>query len=389
MEFIQDKEKLTLLCEGKLTSANAEQFQKEIEDLVEGTETEKIIFDFDKVNYISSSGLRVIMIVAKRGFSVQIINACPEVYDVLDITGLTSIWSVSRKMRVLSIEDCELIGSGFFSQVYRVSDDSIVKVFIRDTSLEKINQERELAQNAFLLGIPAAITFDIVRVDEKYGLLFEAINGGTLTQKILSDMEHLDQHITRYAKLLNTINTTKAASGNIPLASKIVVEKLEVIRPYLQEAEYQKMSDMLSVIEDTKTYVHTDCHTGNIMLQNDELIIIDMDTLCAGNPIFELAALYATYIVFEECYPGNNLEFLKLDTVVTDRLFYDTLKYYFENLSEQKLAENIKKIRLCGYFNMLYWNRVNKPEDQHMFDICYGRFQDCLKEVDDLKLQFS
>ena len=387
MEYIRNNENITLLCEGALTNANAGDIQQAIYSLIEDPEIKNVIFDFNKVSYISSSGLRIIMSVTKRGFTVQIINACSDVYEVLDITGFTSLLPVSRKMRALSIDDCKLIGTGFFSKVYRVDADSIVKVYIRNTQLDMINRERELARNAFLLGIPAAITFDIVDIDGKYGLLFESINGGTLTQKILSDIEHLDQYIIQYANLLKTINTTQSVSDNIPRVSNIINNKLEVIKPYLEDAEYQKLSSMLTSIEDTNTFVHADCHTGNIMLQNDELIIIDMDTLCTGNPIFELAALYVTYIIFEECSKGNNLAFLKLDVSITSKLFYDTLKHYFAGISEQSFYENVKKIQVCGYFNMLYWNRMNKPENQHMFDTCLRRLIECLSEVDDLNLE--
>ena len=387
MEYIRNNENITLLCEGALTNVNADKLQQEISSLIEAPETKNVIFDFNNVSYISSSGLRIIMAVAQRGFAVQIINACSEVYEVLDITGFITLFPVSRKMRTLSIDGCKLIGSGFFSEVYRVNADSIVKVYIRNTSLDMINRERELARNTFLLGIPAAITFDIVDIDGKYGLLFESINGGTLTQKILSDLEHLDQYIIQYANLLKTINTTKSVSDNVPPASNINKDKLEVVKPYLKDAEYQKLSSMLAGIEDTHTFIHADCHTGNIMLQNGELIIIDMDTLCTGNPIFELASLYATYIVFEECTKGNNLEFLKLDVPITNRLFYDTLKHYFGEISEPSFSENIKKIQVCGYFHMLYWNRINKPENQHMFDTCLRRLIECLSEVDALNLK--
>lgn len=387
MNYIRENNQLTILCEGALESTTFIQFQQDIAELIAENKPKKVIFDLLKVSYISSSGLRAFLAVGKQGIHVEIVNAAGEVYDILDVTGFTSLFPVSRKMRTISIDGAELIGSGFFSRVYRISEDSIIKVFIRDTSLENIKRERELARNAFLLGIPAAITFDIVDVKGKYGLLFESINGGTFTQKILSDMEHLDQHIVNYAQLLKIINTTKAASGGIPSAAEIAAGKLETIRPYLTEAEYQKLAAMLDGIEDTHTYVHADCHTGNIMLQNDELMIIDLDTLCVGNPIFELSSLYATYVIFEECYPGNNQQFLKLSKEVSDRIFGGILRHYFGYLSEQELDENLKKIRVCGYFHMVFWNRVNKPEDLHMFETCRSRLQECLREVNDLKLQ--
>lgn len=354
--------------------------------MIEAANPKKVIFDLMKVNDISGSVLRAFLAVRDQGLPVEIINAAGAVYETLVITGFTSLFPVSRKIRAISVGDAQVIGSGYFSRAYQLAEDSIVKVFTRNTSLEDIKRERELAKNAFLMGIPAAITFDIVDVGGKYGLLFEAINGSTYTQKILSDPEHLEQYITRYAQLLRSINTTKVSSDDFPSAAEIAAGKLETIRPYLSETEYRVLASMLDSIEDTHTYVHADCHTGNIMLQNDELMIIDMETSCVGNPIFEWSSLYAVYTVYEECYPGRTLQFLKLSKEVAEQVFYGTLRYYFRHLSQQELADNLKKIQLCGYFHMMYWNKVNEPEDQHMFEVCYRRLRECLREVDDLKL---
>lgn len=386
MDFIRKNNQITILCEGSLTGTAAAQFHQDIAALMGANNPQKVIFDLLNVKAVSASGLRAFLAVSNQGIPVEIVNASGEVYETLDITGLTSLFPVSRKIRSVSIDDAQLIGSGFFSQGYRLSADSIVKVFTRNTSLENIRQERELAKSAFLLGIPAAITFDIVAVDGKYGLVFESINGDSYTQKILSDPEHLEQYIVRYAQLLRNINATKVPSGVLPRAAEIAAMKLETIRPYLSQAEYQALASMLDGIADTGTYVHADCHTGNIMLQNDELMIIDMETSCVGNPIFELSSLYAVYTVYEECYPGRTLQFLKLSKEVAEQVFYGTLRHYFCHLSQQELTDNLKKIQLCGYFHMMFWNRMYEPEDQHMFSVCYRRFQECLREVDNLRL---
>lgn len=114
MDSILNNEQLTIVCEGAINSSNAMEFQHEIADRIAAANPQKVIFDLEKVSYISSAGLRAFLIIAKQVPAVEIVNTCAEVYEIFDITGFTSLFPVSRKMRKISIENAELIGSGFF-----------------------------------------------------------------------------------------------------------------------------------------------------------------------------------------------------------------------------------------------------------------------------------
>ncbi len=57
---------------------------------------ESIVFDFSELDYISSAGLRVLMIALKRlgGSGVSIEHASDEVREVLDVTGFSSLFDM-------------------------------------------------------------------------------------------------------------------------------------------------------------------------------------------------------------------------------------------------------------------------------------------------------
>ena len=44
--------------------------------------------------------------------------------------------------------------------------------------------------------------------------------------------------------------------------------------------------------------LHGDYHIKNVMMQDGEVLLIDMDTLCQGHPVFELASMYNAYVGF-------------------------------------------------------------------------------------------
>ena len=177
MEIITQKENNTLkiFLMGKLDATNAPSLELKIENEKSGVN--KIIFDVNALEYVSSAGLRVILKAKRDIDDTSVINASAEVYDIFEMTGFSEMMSVTKKYRELSVDNCEVIGQGYCGTVYRISKDTIVKVYKSVMTLEDINRERELARKAFVLGIPTAIPFDVVKVGDLYGSVFAKIGG--------------------------------------------------------------------------------------------------------------------------------------------------------------------------------------------------------------------
>ena len=88
----------TIAVEGRLNTTTANEFGNEVKNLI-GT-VENLVFDFDKVEYISSTGLRVLLFAQKemnkRG-TMKIINVSEEVYEVMKDVGFTGISEIYMK----------------------------------------------------------------------------------------------------------------------------------------------------------------------------------------------------------------------------------------------------------------------------------------------------
>ena len=87
--------KVTIFLDGRLDTSTSPDLEKEIKDKLDGVS--ELIFDFDKLQYISSSGLRVLLVAQKtmlKQGEMRIINVSEEVRDILDITGFSDIMNV-------------------------------------------------------------------------------------------------------------------------------------------------------------------------------------------------------------------------------------------------------------------------------------------------------
>ena len=382
MKYNLKNEILTLYLEGDLNSSNSEDVGEEIEEIASNKEFNKIVFDLENLRYISSAGLRTILRVKQQHDDVSLINASLEVYDVFQMTGFTSIMNVQKALKKIDVSNADVIGEGFFSTVYRFNKDTIVKVFNRTSDTEQIERELRLAKEAFVLGIPTAISFDIVKVGDKLGVCFEMLDCMSLKTALLTDKANYETYLKKYAELLKKINTTECFNPAIPNIKEQYYKKLDKIESYLDEAHFAKAKRLIDSIPERKTFVHGDCHFKNIMVQHDELLLIDMDTLSVGHPIFELAAIYAPYCAFNEDDPTNSEKFFGISREEASKLYNDVLNLYFGK--DDPIIKD--KIRIVSYIHMVWWNRINEPENNVRLEGCKKRLIELLDKYNDLDI---
>lgn len=90
---------LTLSFDGWLDTATAPEVDAYINEPEEGIDL--LVFDFDKLEYISSAGLRKIATASKNfkaaGAGFKIINAGTTVMSVLKMTGFTKKYTIEAK----------------------------------------------------------------------------------------------------------------------------------------------------------------------------------------------------------------------------------------------------------------------------------------------------
>ena len=382
MRFELKEKTLTLYLEGELNSYNADNIEKEIDNILKEQTFDKLVLDFSRISYISSAGLRIVLKLKQKYNKVSIVETSLEVYDIFQMTGFTNIMDIKKGLKRVYISGAEVVGTGYYSTVYRVDKDTIIKVFNRVSDPAQIERELTLAKEAFVLGIPTAISFDIVRVDDKLGVRFEMLDCESLKNMVIKYPDRMHEFLDKYAHLLKQMNTTECNSPIVPDMKQAYLTKLEKIEEFLPKDVYAKLVKMFKAIPERKTLIHGDCHFKNIMVQKDELLLIDMDTLSVGYPIFELAALYAPYVAFNEDDPGNSLRFFGIKDEDGARLYDALINLYFGK--DDPVIKD--KIKIVGYVHMIRWNRNNEPENTKRLEGCKERLLKLLEKYDDLDI---
>ena len=87
---------LTLFFEGEVNSYNAEDVEKEIDDIVKRNSFKTIVIDMEKLNYISSAGLRIIVRLKQQYDDVTLVKVPGGVYDVFLMVGFENLIKIER-----------------------------------------------------------------------------------------------------------------------------------------------------------------------------------------------------------------------------------------------------------------------------------------------------
>ena len=352
MKNIFENGTLTIFLEGQVDSTNAGEVEAVIDSVVAQYDPSLLTIDAEKLKYISSAGLRVILKLRKRFGDLRVFNVKPDVYEIFDMTGFTEIVTVEKAYRVYDVSGCEVIGEGANGKVYRVNTDTIVKVYKDASALDSIKRERELARTAFLLGVPTAISYDVVKVGDTYGSVFELLNAKSFDELLREDVNNLDMVVEKTVEIMKIIHSTKAPE-NLPRQKDSVVKWIGQVTECFTESQIKKLRALIDTIPENGMMMHGDLHIKNIMMQNGETLLIDMDTLCTGDALYELAFIYNAYKGFGISDSSVVASFLKIPADTAYLLWRRILSAYLGTDDTAKLDEVEEKASLIGLLRVM------------------------------------
>ena len=100
LTITQNKENdiLTVYADGRIDTVTSAQFESEVKPSLDGAS--KVIIDLEKLNYISSAGLRVLLgiqkVVSENGGELIIRKPQDTVLEVFDVTGFSEMLEIEK-----------------------------------------------------------------------------------------------------------------------------------------------------------------------------------------------------------------------------------------------------------------------------------------------------
>ena len=372
IQFTNNNGDATITLCGRLDTSVSTEIKTEIDkSLATAENINSLTMDAEGLEYISSSGLRILLVLAKSYKNFKVVNVNPDVYDVLNMTGFSKIINVERALRQLSIDGCEQIGVGGVGTVYRLDGDTIIKVFREGTTIDEVRKEITMSKEAFVMGTPTAISFDIVKVGSQYGLVYELLNAETLSSCIKRAPERIEEFARQYANLFRQLHSIEVpADSNVPDAIEHERQQILHIRRYFPQESIDLLLQILDAIPTSNRLLHLDLQVKNTMMQGDELMLIDMGEMGYGHPVLDLGHAYSAMVLLIGDYDKT----IGIPRELGNKVWDLAINYYFEGLPEDVIEQRKAQIDVVARIRNFSWLALSDSFPESVIKQCQELF---------------
>ena len=191
--------------------------------------------------------------------------------------------------------------------------------------------------------------------------------------------------------MLKLIHSTEVPEGKLPDMKAVAVDWAKFVQDYLPKEAGDKLVSLVEAVPHNDHMIHGDYHTKNLELQGDEVLLIDMDTLAVGDPVFEFASIYNAFIGFSELNHENVKEFQGFDFDMALLFWHKVLVEYFGTEDEAVLKDVEDKSRIVGYTRLIRRSirrdGLNIPERKAEIDYWTEQLIKLLGEIDTLEFE--
>lgn len=327
---------------GRIDATNVKVFENDIAQIRNKYPKAEIVFDCSGLEYISSAGLRVFLGLSKKmPTKLTLINVTQGVSDILEVTGFSSIFNVSRPIRDISDDEGQFIGMSSGISLYRMDNETILKVYPTWKQLDDVKKELQYTKAAFLSGVPTLISYEIVTYNGRYGIIYEMPNVKTVSSTINFQPWKLEQYASEMGKTLRMIHSCTPERGVLPKTSEILTTDALKMDKYFTRDEIHQLVLLLNSIPSADTFVYGDYQPGNVFVMDKEMILINMSGVSCGNPIFDLAVSYMICVLEADLLAKMVTD---LDVIQTKKFWNIMIHNYFDTKDEDVIKANEKII---------------------------------------------
>ena len=96
MKFTSENDTLILFFEGELNSYNSEEVENEIESIMKANSFKSLVIDLERLNYISSAGLRIIVRLKQQCDDTTVRKPSKSVMDIFNMVGFGNLIKIEK-----------------------------------------------------------------------------------------------------------------------------------------------------------------------------------------------------------------------------------------------------------------------------------------------------
>ncbi|ENQ3077053.1 phosphotransferase [Bacillus cereus] len=180
----------------------------------------------------------------------------------------------------------EKMGAGITAEIYLWNDKEIVKLFHNHIQESLVEKEFLASQEVQNFGLPVPKVGDKVSYQNRTGIIYEKIDGVTLTEQLAKNPMNVGKEAKRFAALHFQIHSRK--SSVVSDICDTLTLQINHCNRFMSEQK-EKITTYIATLPTNKAVCHMDFHPDNILISEKGPIVIDWMTTGFGNPFADVA----------------------------------------------------------------------------------------------------
>ena len=198
----------------------------------------------------------------------------------------------------MTINDWIPFGDGATSTCYYHKDNSRIMLKFFDqgrTGADYAEKEFDLSSAVSSMSISTQKAIKTVTIDGKRGIIYERISPKISVSRLCTDnYDKFDEYARLFTLECLKFHEIQCTQGSIVSRKKQVLDALQTNRGLSNRAR-KFLLDLANSVEDTKTCLHGDMQSGNLVSNGERFYWIDLGAFAWGNPMFDVGGMYFFY----------------------------------------------------------------------------------------------
>ena len=260
--------------------------------------------------------------------------------------------------KTLDIGNLRPFARGGTGECYRLDEETILKLYYEGFPESRVLREKAGARAALVAGVPTAISFDMVKVGNREGVVYERVRGGTLSELVAKDPSQAGELGGIFAGIARSLHDAPVSDTGLPRPTEPIRTELSKIS-YAPEETVANIAAFMDDLDLESHYVHGDFHPNNVIMTDDGPMLIDMGSFSVGSPMFDLATAYFSLFESPEATAGGRSTFNGLTRGEAQAFWKGFEAMYFGGAMDEAQAARLKRVTLLKKlrFESLYGSR--------------------------------
>lgn len=226
------------------------------------------------------------------------------------------------------------IGKGRTAEIFEWDENKILKLFNYGTEKDDVKREFKINRELVKHGMPVPHVFEMIEHDSRLGIIYERINGQTLTKLISSKPWKIPSAAKRFAEVHRRIQDN--ILYDIPRYKVKLIRSIDASN-ILDVNIKNNLFKYIEPLPEDEALCHCDFHPDNIIISDDKMVVIDWMTGAKGSLISDIAR---TSVILKFAVIQEEKSYIERSIInlLRQKFYAEYIKHYIK-ISNVKIEE--------------------------------------------------